>query len=101
MSKKSSFGFETEKFGCGTWLFLIIVAILAWLIGPAICYFEGWLVGNVCGAWFGDTLVNGANTLFNTNVFSVDKIPTYFGALSMIGGFFKGSTTVSKVASKV
>lgn len=98
MSKKNSFVFN-EKVGCGTLLFTLIVSIFLWLIGPALSYFGGWLVGNVTGAWFGDTLINGVNTLFNTDVFTVDKMPTYFGALAMIGSFFKGSsasTTVNK-----
>lgn len=98
MSKKSSWVTES-KIGCGTWLFILIVSLFFWLISPALNYFGGWLVGNVTAAWFGDTLINGVNTLFNTDVFTVDKMPTYFGALAMIGGFFKGSgasTTVNK-----
>lgn len=98
MSKKNSFGFNKEV-GCGTLLFMLIVSIFFWLIGPALSYFGGWLVGNVTGAWFGDTLINGANTLFNTDVFTVDKMPTYFGALAMIGSFFKGSSA-SATANK-
>lgn len=98
MSKKSSWVAES-KVGCGTLLFTLFAGILLWLINPALSYFGGWLVGNVTGAWFGDTLINGVNTLLNTDVFTVDKMPTYFGALAMIGSFFKGSsasTTVNK-----
>lgn len=96
MSKKNSWVAES-KVGCGTLLFSVIVGIFLWLISPALSYFGGWLVGNVTGAWFGDTLINGVNTLLNTDVFTVDKIPTYFGALAMIGSFFKGSSSSATI----
>lgn len=92
-------GKRNNDIGCGTFLVAVIVVLFCWLIGPAICYFDGWLLGNVCQSLFGTTLVNGMNTVFNTT-FTVDQLPTIFGTIAMVGGFFKSGTIASKAISK-
>jgi hypothetical protein len=73
----------------------VIVAVFGIIFGPALCYFFGWITGNLLSWVIGDMVVNGMNYLFNTDRFTVDMLPTICGTLGVIGSFFKNATTTS------
>ncbi len=73
----------------------VIVAILAIIFGPALCYLFGWITGHLLSWVIGDTVINGMNYLFNTDRFTVDMLPTICGTLGVIGSFFRGTSTTS------
>ena len=73
----------------------IIALILAFIFGPVLYYFGGWITGHMLSWFIGDIVVNGMNYLFNTTRFTVDMLPTICGTLGVIGSFFKSTTTTS------
>ena len=85
---KNSLSYYKSKLGTGGVLVTLLIAIVLLLIYPAIGYFEGWVVGHICNWLWGDLLIGGINTTFQTN-FSATMLPTLFGTMGMIASFFK------------
>lgn len=75
---------------------LIILAVVAYLVSPILCFLGGCIAGSILEWAVGDLLVNGLNLLFNTTRFSTDMLPMLCGALAVIGSFFKSSLTTTK-----
>jgi len=71
-----------------------VIAILFFL--PFISFFFAWLGGWITKITIGPILCKALNTLFNTTIFTADKIPMISGALGWIGGFFKASSLGQK-----
>lgn len=72
-------------------LIIFAVIISPW-IGYWFAYFGGWLAKITIG----NNLVESLNLLFNTDYFNIEFLPKMAGALGWIGGFFKGTSSISK-----
>lgn len=72
-----------------------IVVILFGIIVPVITfwagYFGGWILMNLVG----ERIADGFNLIFNTTRFTRELIPLTCGALTVIGSYFKSTTTKS------
>lgn len=79
--------------GC---IVFIILSVVLWLVSPIINFFCGYIAGLVLSWVVGGTLVNGLNIIFNTTRFNAHMLPMIFGALAVIGSFFKSSLDVKK-----
>jgi hypothetical protein len=48
MQNKKNAAYYKEKLGSGGVAFAVIVALLLYLIFPAVGYFGGWVIGHIC-----------------------------------------------------
>lgn len=80
--------------GCfGVIALAILLIIFVPVINFGIAYFGGW----ICKITFGDLLCNALNTLFNTVIFTPNKLPIMAGALGWIGGYFKTTNIADSI----
>lgn len=85
---KNNLSYYKNRIGIGGILGALLAAIILSLIYPAVGYFTGWIVGHICSWFWGDILIGGINTTFQTN-FSTTMLPTIFGTMGMIASFFE------------
>ena len=79
-----------DNIGCITGIATLIVLLIFW---PAIAYFTGWFAGLLLQWIIGDVVAHGLNYVFNTTRFTADMLPITCGIFSVIGSFFKSSTS--------
>ena len=75
---------------------VIIFAVIIWIVSPILNFFCGYFAGLILSWAVGGTLIDGLNILFNTTRFSADMLPVVFGALAVVGSFFRSSLSNSK-----
>ena len=87
--------YYNSDISCGGLITAFLVALVLILIWPIFGYFGGWISAHLCTFFSGDMVPNALNTLFNSTHFTMENLPTCFGALGAIGGFFKSSRSSS------
>lgn len=75
---------------------LLVAALIAFIFGPVLCYFGGWIFGWLTKITIGGWFVATVNSVLGTTI-TAEMLPTLGGILGVVGHFFHGNGTIAQI----